>query len=60
MATFVKDGDDVRLFWSAQMPMEAADPDQDPRGGPDIQSLWVVLDMTPQGRGIDWYPKLGD
>lgn len=60
MATFVKDGDDVRLFWSAQMLMEAADPGQDPRGGPDIQNLWVVLDMTPQGRGTDWYPKLGD
>lgn len=60
MATFVKDGEDVRLFWSAQMPMEAADPGQDPRGGPDLQNLWLVLDMTPEGRGTDWYPKLGD
>ena len=60
MATFVKNGDDVRLFWSAQMPMDAADPGQDPRGGPDIQNLWLVLDMTPEGRGTDWYPKLSD
>jgi predicted dithiol-disulfide oxidoreductase (DUF899 family) len=20
--------------------------------------LWTVLDMTPGGRGSDWYPKL--
>ena len=60
MATFVKDGENVRMFWSAQMPAGAADPGQDPRGGPDIQNLWLVLDMTPGGRGTDWYPKLGD
>lgn len=60
MVTFVKDGADIRMFWSAQMPAGAADPGQDPRGGPDIQNLWLVLDMTPGGRGTDWYPKLGD
>lgn len=60
MAVFIRDGDDVRLFWAAQMPMQAADPGQDPRGGPDLQNLWVVLDMTPEGRGTDWHPKLGD
>jgi len=36
----------------------AADPGQDPRGAPDPAPLWNVLDMTPEGRGIDWYPKL--
>ncbi len=60
IAVFVKDGDGVRLFWQAFMPMDAADPGQDPRGGPDLQNLWHVLDMTPEGRGRDWYPKLGD
>jgi predicted dithiol-disulfide oxidoreductase (DUF899 family) len=35
-----------------------ADPGQDPRGAPDIMPLWTVLDMTPGGRGTDWYPKL--
>lgn len=51
LAVFVKEGDEVRLFWSAQMPMEAADPGQDPRGGPDLQNLWHVLDITPRGGG---------
>ena len=35
-----------------------ADPGQDPRGGPDLDPLWLMLDLTPGGRGTDWYPKL--
>lgn len=52
------DGDQVRLFWAAIMTREMADPGQDPRGAPDIASLWSILDLTPGGRGTDWYPKL--
>ena len=37
---------------------EMADPGQDPRGAPDLDPLWTVLDLTPSGRGKDWYPKL--
>jgi len=58
MIVFKRDSDNVRLFWAAEMPMEAADPGQDPRIAPDIASLWSVLDLTPDGRGTDWYPKL--
>lgn len=53
-----KDGDAVRLFWSSGQSIESADPGQDPRDAPDIASLWNVLDLTPAGRGVDWYPKL--
>src|SRR3954451_11708819 len=53
-----KDGDSVRLFYSAEMPMDAADPGQDPRTAPDLAPLWNVLDLTPEGRGTDWYPRL--
>ena len=35
-----------------------ADPGQDPRGAPEIEPLWNILDLTPHGRGEDWYPKL--
>jgi predicted dithiol-disulfide oxidoreductase (DUF899 family) len=35
-----------------------ADPGQDPRGAPDMAPLWNILDLTPAGRGTDWYPKL--
>jgi len=55
---FKRDGDKVRLFWAAEMAKDMADPGQDPRGAPDIASLWSILDLTPDGRGTDWYPKL--
>lgn len=48
----------VRHFWSGEMSGEMADPGQDPRGAPDLDPLWSILDLTPGGRGIDWYPKL--
>ena len=53
---FTRDADGtIRHFWGGEMP---ADPDQDPRGAPDLTPLWNVLDLTPAGRGTDWYPKL--
>jgi predicted dithiol-disulfide oxidoreductase (DUF899 family) len=48
----------IRHFWSGEMGPATADPGQDPRGAPDIDPLWVMLDLTPEGRGTDWYPKL--
>lgn len=55
---FRKDGDKVRLFWVGEMTGEMADEGKDPRGGVDLAPLWNILDMTPEGRGTDWYPKL--
>ncbi|MEF7612636.1 DUF899 family protein [Aquincola sp. MAHUQ-54] len=48
----------LRHFWGDMMGMETADPGQDPRGAPDPMPLWTMLDLTPEGRGTDWYPKL--
>jgi predicted dithiol-disulfide oxidoreductase (DUF899 family) len=58
LVVFRRDGDTVRQFWASEMSKEMADPEQDPRDAPDIASLWTVLDLTPGGRGSDWYPKL--
>jgi len=52
-----KDGA-IRHFWSNEMGGETADPGQDPRGAPDMDPLWTILDTTSEGRGADWYPKL--
>jgi predicted dithiol-disulfide oxidoreductase (DUF899 family) len=52
-----KDGT-IRLFYGGEMGPEAADAGQDPRGAPDLSPLWNLLDMTPEGRRPDWYPKL--
>ena len=48
----------IRLFWGEEMGFDTADPGQDPRGAVELQSLWQVLDLTPAGRGTDWYPKI--
>jgi predicted dithiol-disulfide oxidoreductase (DUF899 family) len=48
----------VRHFYTGEMSGAMADPGQDPRGGPDLDPLWLMLDLTPAGRGTDWYPKL--
>lgn len=58
LVVFRKDGEQIRLFWMSEMRAEMADPGQDPRDGPDIASLWPILDLTPDGRAPDWYPKL--
>ncbi|SAL76876.1 hypothetical protein AWB67_04995 [Caballeronia terrestris] len=55
---FVRSNGVVRHTWGDEMGPETADPGQDPRGAPDAMPLWTVLDMTPGGRGTDWYPKL--
>lgn len=47
----------VRHFWAAELG-GTEDPGEDPRGAPDIAPLWNILDLTPAGRGADWYPKL--
>jgi predicted dithiol-disulfide oxidoreductase (DUF899 family) len=47
----------VHHFWASEMG-GTQDPGQDPRGAPDIAPLWNILDLTPGGRGTDWYPKL--
>lgn len=44
-------------FYGAQL-AGTQDPGQDPRGAPDLMPLWNLLDLTPEGRGTDWYPKL--
>ena len=48
----------TRHFYSCEFNGEMADPGQDPRGAPDLDPLWLMLDLTPEGRGTDWYPKL--
>jgi predicted dithiol-disulfide oxidoreductase (DUF899 family) len=54
---WVKRDGRVLHFWGSELG-GTADPGQDPRGAPDPTPLWNILDLTPGGRGTDWYPKL--
>lgn len=47
----------LRHFWAGELG-GTQDPGEDPRGAPDPTPLWNILDLTPAGRGSDWYPKL--
>jgi len=47
----------VHHFWAGELG-GTEDPGQDARGAPDPTPLWNILDLTPGGRGADWYPKL--
>ncbi|HEY4163157.1 MAG TPA: DUF899 family protein [Dongiaceae bacterium] len=57
LLVFAKKAGHVRLFWASELG-GTEDPGQDPRGAPDPTPLWNILDLTPEGRGEDWYPKL--
>jgi predicted dithiol-disulfide oxidoreductase (DUF899 family) len=52
-------GGEVRMFWAAEGGAETADPGFDATVVTDPTPLWNILDWTPEGRGKDWYPKLG-
>ncbi len=54
---WVKRDGRVHHFWAGELG-GTQDPGQDPRGAPDPTPLWNILDLTPAGRGTDWYPKL--
>lgn len=55
---FTRRNGTINHFYSGEMSGAMADPGQDPRGAPDLDLLWLMLDLTPEGRGTDWYPKL--
>ena len=57
-SVFTRKGGTIRHFWSVEGGPEIADPGQDPHGAPDPNPLWNLLDLTPGGRGTDWYPSL--
>ena len=54
---WVKRAGKVFHFWGSELG-GTADPGEDARGAPDPTPLWNILDLTPAGRGSDWYPKL--
>ncbi len=53
---FVKKDDDIYHFWGSELLYG-------PTGGETrhvdaLWPLWNLFDLTPEGRGTDWYPKL--
>ena len=58
MNVFRRDGETIRHFWGSELLYAPTEPGQDPRHGDTIDPLWNLFDLTPEGRGSDWYPEL--
>jgi len=56
--TFVRRAGVVYHAYSSELPSLPSEPGQDPRHIDLMWPLWNVLDLTPEGRGSDWRPKL--
>jgi predicted dithiol-disulfide oxidoreductase (DUF899 family) len=55
---FRKDGDTIRHFWGSELVFAPEDPGQHHRGIDFADSVWGLLDTTPEGRGDTFFPKV--
>ena len=54
-----RDGEGIRHFWASELFFYSDDDwNHQPRHADSIWPLWNVLDLTPEGRGKDWYPEI--
>jgi predicted dithiol-disulfide oxidoreductase (DUF899 family) len=55
---FVRKGGAVYHSYATELLYAPSDPGQDGRHVDMIWPLWNMFDLTPEGRGTSWYPKL--
>jgi predicted dithiol-disulfide oxidoreductase (DUF899 family) len=55
---FVKKDGKVRHSWGSELLLGKAEKGHGHRHADMIWPLWNLLDLTPEGRGKDWYPKI--
>jgi predicted dithiol-disulfide oxidoreductase (DUF899 family) len=55
---FVKRADAIHHFYGTELLFAPSEPGQDGRHVDLIWPLWNLFDLTPEGRGTKWYPKL--
>jgi predicted dithiol-disulfide oxidoreductase (DUF899 family) len=55
---FVRRGGKVHHFYGAELLYVPAEPGQNGRQADLIWPLWNLFDLTLEGRGTDWFPKL--
>lgn len=57
LSVFHRDADGIRHFWSSELDLAPTDPGQDPRGLGTCETLWNLMDFTPEGRP-NWSEQL--
>jgi len=55
---FVRRAGRIHHFYQTELMFAPPDPGQDPRHVDPYWPLWNLFDLTPEGRGEKWYPKL--
>ena len=55
---FVRKGDKISHFYNTELFFVPPEKGQNPRHVDLLWPLWNLFDLTPEGRGPDWYPKL--
>ncbi len=55
---FHRDGDVIRHSWGSELLYAPTEPGQDPRHVNNLEPLWNVFDLTPEGRPTDWEEQL--
>jgi predicted dithiol-disulfide oxidoreductase (DUF899 family) len=56
--TFVKRAGRIHHFYSSEVAFGPSEPGQNQRHIDLMWPLWNVLDITPEGRGVEWFPSL--
>lgn len=56
MNVFHRENGEIYHFWGSEMLYAGLD--GDPRHVDAVWPLWSLFDLTPEGRGTDWYPRL--
>lgn len=55
---FVRRGEKIHHFWHSELVLVPADKGQNQRHVDMFWPLWNLLDVTPEGRGTDWFPRI--
>ena len=58
MNVFVRRDGRIRHFYHSEMLFAPSEPGQNARHMDMMWPLWNLLDLTPEGRATDWYPRL--
>ena len=55
---FVRRGGVVHHFYTTELAFVPSEPGQHQRHIDQMWPLWQLFDLTPEGRGTDWFPRL--
>jgi predicted dithiol-disulfide oxidoreductase (DUF899 family) len=58
LSLFVRRGGRIYHSYSTELAFAPPEPGQNQRHIDMMWPLWNLLDLTPEGRGADWYPRL--